>query len=50
MLFWVVYILCLIFGGWFGYSAWGYYGLGGGLVVFLLIGILGWGVFGKPIT
>ncbi len=49
MLFWVIYVLCVIFGGWFGYTGFGYYGLGCSLVVFVLIGILGWANFGPPV-
>jgi hypothetical protein len=48
--FWVIYILIGIFGGWWGFSnsgdrRW----IGGGFVIFVLIGLLGWGIFGPPI-
>jgi hypothetical protein len=52
LLFWIIYVVCLVlwlvadFGGVFG----GYGHLaGGGVVDFILIGLLGWGVFGAPI-
>jgi hypothetical protein len=51
LLFWVIYILALII------SLWGYYvpntpwyrGFGGAFVLWLLVGILGWRVFGPAI-
>ena len=48
--FWIIYVLCAVFGGYFGFTAGGdrrY--LGGGLIVFILIGLLGWGIFGSPL-
>ena len=49
--FWIIYVLCLLFGVW---SVWPTYRdsprvFGGGLVVFILLGLLGWRVFGPPI-
>lgn len=49
--FWIIYIIILICGSFFGFSSgldrrW----LGGGVVVIILIGLLGWGIFGPPIT
>lgn len=48
--FWIIYVVIGIFGGFFGA---GYAGdrrwFVGGLVAFVLIGLLGWGVFGPPI-
>ncbi len=51
MLFWMLYIICLVFSM---YCYWpnepsGRWSLGGSLVTFILIGILGWAVFGPPI-
>lgn len=48
--FWIVYVIILICGGFYGFSS----GLdrrwwGGGFVVIVLLGLLGWGVFGPPI-
>lgn len=48
--FWLIYVICLLFGGWFGYSTGGdrrY--IGGGLVIFVLVGLVGWAVFGPPL-
>jgi hypothetical protein len=50
-IFWLIYLLALIF------SVWGYYPFtstnyrpfGGSLLLFILIGILGWRVFGFAI-
>lgn len=47
--FWLIYILCFLFGGWFFWSQWGYYGFGGSFVIFFLMGLLGWKLFGPPI-
>lgn len=48
--FWIIYVIVGLFG--FGYGT--YSGqdrryLGGGFLLFLLVGLLGWGVFGPPI-
>lgn len=50
ILFWIVFIVALIFGG-LGYNreAPNRWGLGYNLVIWLLLGLLGWAVFGKPI-
>lgn len=48
LLFWIVYLIAVIFSGWSLRSgtplAWG-----GSLVLYVLLGLLGWGVFGQPI-
>lgn len=46
--FWIVYVIFFIFGGWI---AWPYGGraIGATVVIMLLIGLLGWGVFGPPL-
>jgi len=49
--FWIIYVIIGVMGGCLGpmYIAdrrW----FGGGLVVFILIGLLGWGIFGSPIS
>jgi len=51
--FWILFVITLIFGLW-GMNPWRPAGtpwapFGGWLVLFILIGILGWGVFGPPI-
>ncbi len=46
--FWVIYVICALFGGWSLRGSPSYF-WGGGLVVFILVGLLGWGVFGPPI-
>lgn len=48
LLFWIIMIIALIFGLW---SQWGnFYFIGNSVVVFVLIGLLGWKVFGPPVT
>ncbi len=45
--FWCLYLVSLVFSVWSNYSnpkVWG-----GGLLVFVLVGILGWQVFGAAI-
>lgn len=51
LLFWLLMILWLLFGFWGFYSAWtGQYVLAGGsLLLFVLLGLLGWKVFGPPV-
>lgn len=52
--FWLIFVLCFLFGT-FAYwpvnatdrAAWR--PLGGNLVVFILLGLLGWRLFGPPI-
>lgn len=51
--FWIIYVICVLFGA-FCYwprdaspGAWRPFG--GSLVVFVLLGLLGWKVFGPPI-
>lgn len=50
--FWVLYVVSILLGG---FGGWGVpeanrrYYWGGGIVVFVLIGLLGWGIFGAPL-
>jgi hypothetical protein len=45
--FWILMLLWLVFGLW---HAWpNYYGLGGNLLLFILLLLLGWKVFGTPL-
>lgn len=48
--FWIIYVICTLFGGFVGFTTdcnrrW----IGGGVVVFVLVGLLGWGIFGSPL-
>jgi hypothetical protein len=51
--FWVFYVLALVLGLYAGYSYRGqpyaYTAWGGNLFFFVLIGILGWKLFGSPV-
>jgi hypothetical protein len=50
--FWIIYVLCVLFGMYFDWPQGdkpNYRPLGGRLVVFVLLGLLGWRVFGPPI-
>ncbi len=48
MLFWMMYILCLVLWLWLSWPiGWSN---GGAIVFFILIGLLGWGVYGKIVT
>ncbi len=52
-IFWLLMLLLLIFGGWRGYgidAAGRPYWFGGGLILWVLLFLLGWGVFGWPIA
>lgn len=50
LLFWAIMILSLIFGAWNWHSGGGPYGpLGSNLLLWILLGLLGWAVFGAPI-
>lgn len=49
--FWIFYVICIVFTGWtyYPYEGSWYRPFGGVLVMYILIGLLGWGVFGPPI-
>lgn len=51
--FWIIYVIFVLLGGFFwwprGSEPNRFYPFGGYLVVMVLIGLLGWGVFGPPI-
>lgn len=50
MLFWVLMILVLIFGVWWGYrDAPGRGGMGMSLLLWVLLFLVGWQIFGFPI-
>lgn len=50
--FWIVFVLWLLFGGgwyWAPETNRRYFGIGGGVVLAVLLGLLGWGAFGAPL-
>lgn len=48
LLFWIIFLITLLFGGWWSYGLGvGYFG--GSLIVMVLIGLVGWQTFGPPI-
>jgi hypothetical protein len=52
LVFWILMLLWLVFGWFYNSSpgAFGPYGwAGNGLLLFILLGLLGWHVFGAPI-
>lgn len=52
ILFWVLMLLGLVFNFWSGYvpgQPYTFRSWGGSLFMFVLLAILGWGVFGAPV-
>jgi hypothetical protein len=52
VLFWVLYIISILASLWLGYvpgQPYPFQKWGGGLLTFILVGILGFGVFGSPV-
>lgn len=49
MWFWVIYILALLLGGLGYFGVWAHGFAFSGLVLVVLLGLLGWKVFGKPV-
>ncbi len=51
LLFWVLYLVALVFGMWSNWPASGpaFRPIGGTLLFFVLIGLLGWKVFGAAV-
>lgn len=50
--FWVLYVICVAFGMWSGRvpgQPYTYRNWGANLVIFILLGILGWAQFGPPV-
>ena len=49
--FWIIYVLCVLFGAWVDWpqSPEARWPFGRTLVIFVLLGLLGWGIFGPPI-
>ncbi len=48
LLFWVLYILAIVFSAYSNRASWPGW-VGGGLLYFVLIGLLGWAVFGAAV-
>ncbi len=49
MCFWVIYVVALLFTGIASYRAGDKQIVGLGLVFFVLIGLVGWAIFGAPL-
>lgn len=50
LVFWILYLIALVFGAWWNWPAGGNFRpFGGTLLVFVLIGLIGWKLFGAPI-
>lgn len=48
--FWIIYVVVFLLGGFWGFRDPAYRGwIWPGAVVYVLIGLLGWGVFGAPL-
>lgn len=50
--FWLIYVICVVFGCWLDWPAGpnpNYRMVGRNFVIFILLGLLGWGVFGSPL-
>lgn len=49
--FWIIYVICVVFGVYFDWPQGNtnFRPLGGRIVVFILLGLLGWAVFGPPL-
>lgn len=49
-LFWMIMIIILLFGGWGWYAGtWTYHVVGVSFILWVLIALIGWQVFGPPI-
>lgn len=49
LLFWILWILAVVFGAWSSWPITNIRPLGSSLLVWILLGLLGWGIFGAPI-
>ncbi len=47
--FWIIYVVCALFTGFAGFKSGDRRLFGGGIVFFVLVGLLGWGLFGAPL-
>jgi hypothetical protein len=55
LLFWILMLLVLVFGIWFSVPAapntpWNFKFLGNNVIIFVLLALLGWHVFGPAVT
>jgi hypothetical protein len=48
LLFWIIFLIALLFGGWYTFGM-GYSYFGGSIIVMILIGLIGWQTFGPPV-
>jgi hypothetical protein len=54
LLFWILMLICVVFGVWVNWPAGGgaavaYGPVGGTVLLLVLVGLLGWKVFGAPL-
>lgn len=49
LLFWIIYIVAVLFGGYVGYAPANRWYLGPFGIVMILVGLLGWKVFGPAV-
>ena len=54
LLFWILMLICVVFGVWANWPAGGgttvaYGPMGGTILLLVLVGLLGWKVFGAPL-
>ena len=47
--YWVLMLVWLVFGFWSNWPIQGHAGIGGTLLLFVLLALVGWKVFGPPI-
>jgi hypothetical protein len=48
--FWIIFVICILFSGFVWYTPTFRYGWAPNVVIWVLIGILGWAVFGPVVT
>jgi hypothetical protein len=49
LMYWILMLLWLVFGAYWGYAGGSRLVIGGNLIVFILLLLLGWKVFGAPL-
>lgn len=53
LLFWILYLIAIVFGFWIGYvpgQPYPFNRWGGNLMIYILIAIIGWKLFGEPVV